>query len=59
MASPVEQNKRHIQVLGELINDHKPTRTRLGFHILPKFYNWVLVPPQCSLPSSGVTRPRS
>ena len=50
MASPVEQNKRHIQVLTELIRDHKLTPTRLGFHIPPKFHNWVLVPPQCSLP---------
>ena len=50
MASPVEQNKRHIQVLSELISDHKLTPTRLGFHIPPKFHNWVLVPPQCSLP---------
>ncbi len=52
MASPVEQNRRHIQVLGELINDHKLTPKRLGFHIPPKFHNWVLIPPQCSLPKN-------
>ena len=45
IAPLVEQNKRHIQVLGELFNDYKFTPTRLDFHMPPKFHNWVLVPP--------------
>ena len=49
MASPVEQNKRHIQVLSELISDEKLMPTRLGFQIRPTFHNWVLVAPECNL----------
>lgn len=49
MASPVEQNKRHIQVLRELIDDEKLTPTRLGLSIRPRFHNWVLVAPECNL----------
>ena len=49
MASPVEQNKRHIQVLSELIGNEKLTPSRLGFQIRPTFYNWVLVAPECNL----------
>ncbi len=49
MASPVEQNKRHIQVLRELISDEKLMPTRLGMPIRPKFHNWVLVAPECNL----------
>lgn len=49
MASPVEQNKRHIQVLNELIRDEKLMPTRLGMPIRPKFHNWVLVAPECNL----------
>ena len=49
MASPVEQNKRHIQVLSELIGDEKLMPTRLGIQIRPKFHNWVLIAPECNL----------
>lgn len=49
MASPVEQNKRHIQVLGGLIEDEKLMPTRLGFQIRPTFRNWVLVATECNL----------
>ena len=49
MASPVEQNKRHIKVLGDLLGDEKLTPTRLGFQIRPTFHNWVLVTPECNL----------
>ena len=49
MASPVEQNKRHIHVLGSLIQDEKLMPTRLGFSIQPRFHNWVLVAPECQL----------
>ena len=49
MASPVEQNKRHIQVLSSLIQDEKLMPMRLGFQIQPRFHNWVLVAPECQL----------
>ena len=49
MVSPVEQNKRHIQVLRELIGDEKLMPTRLGIPIRPTFHNWVLVAPECTL----------
>ena len=49
MASPVEQNKRHIQVLSDLISQEKLTPTRLGLQILPTYRNWVLIPPECNL----------
>ena len=49
MASPVEQNKRHTQVLSELIGDEKLMPTRLGVSIRPKFHNWVLIAPECNL----------
>ena len=52
MASPVEQKKRHIQVLNELISDEKLMPTRLGFQIRPTFHNWVLVAPECNLARS-------
>ncbi len=49
MASPVEQNKRHIRVLRDLLGDEKIMPTRLGFQIRPTFHNWVLVAPECHL----------
>ncbi len=49
MSSPVEQNKRHIQVLSGLISDEKLTPTRLGMQIRPTFHNWVLIAPECNL----------
>jgi hypothetical protein len=49
MASPVEQNRRHIRVLDGLISAEKLTPARLGFQIRPHFRNWVLLAPECSL----------
>ncbi len=49
MASPVEQNKRHIEVLSSLIKDLGLTPKRLGFSIEPVFHQWVLVPPECNV----------
>lgn len=49
MASPVEQNKRHIQVLQGLIGDEKMMPARLGIQIRPAFHNWVLIAPECNL----------
>jgi Nuclease-related domain/GYF domain 2 len=49
MASPVEQNKRHIKVLDELIRAHSLTPQRLGMKIRCGYHNWVLVPPGCTV----------
>lgn len=57
MQSPVEQNKRHVRVLGDLIEAHALTPVRLGLRIKPEYHNWVLVSPGCrvSKKSSGTT----
>jgi hypothetical protein len=47
--SPIEQNKRHIIVLNELIHDQKLTPMRLGLPMRPTFRNWILVPPECHI----------
>ncbi len=49
MASPVEQSKRHAQVLGELVSDLDLLPKRLGFQIRPNFHHWILVPPECHI----------
>jgi len=49
IASPIEQNKRHIIVLNELINAHALTPMRLGLAMRPAYHNWVLVPPDCNI----------
>ena len=49
MASPIEQNRRHITVLNELICRERLTPTRLGMTIKPAFRNWILVPPECHI----------
>ncbi|HWL52788.1 MAG TPA: nuclease-related domain-containing protein [Chthoniobacteraceae bacterium] len=49
MVSPVEQSKRHAQVLGELACEHHLLPTRLGFQIRPTFHHWILVPPECHI----------
>ena len=41
--SPIEQNKRHIFLLGKIIKEKKIMPTRLGLNIIPKFHNYVLV----------------
>jgi hypothetical protein len=50
--SPLEQNRRHIQVLGEVIKASGITPTRLGIPIPLTFHNYVLVAPK-----SRVNRP--
>lgn len=52
MASPVEQNKRHIRVLDDLIKAHKLTPARLGLQIRCSYHNLVLVPPSCTVSRS-------
>lgn len=53
IASPVEQNRRHIAVLEALIRDHQLAPKRLGLTLKPRFHNWVLVAPECLLRRNG------
>ncbi len=50
--SPLEQNKRHIVLLAELIKRHRLMPTRLSIPISPNFLNYVLMSP-----SSVIKRP--
>jgi hypothetical protein len=49
IASPVEQNNRHIQVLSSLTKDLNLAPKRFGIYIPPKYHNWVLVSPECNI----------
>jgi Nuclease-related domain len=51
--SPVEQNRRHIEVLQTLIRDHALAPKRLGMSMRLRFHNWVLVSPRCKLNRKG------
>jgi hypothetical protein len=53
IASPVEQNRRHIDVLEAFIHDHRIAPKRLGLTLKPKFHNWVIVSPECPLRRHG------
>ncbi len=44
--SPIEQNKRHIKLLDELIQYHRLLPKRLNIHIKPKYFNYVLISPK-------------
>lgn len=50
--SPIEQNKRHIELLQKTINDRNLAPTRLGMSIPITFTNYVLV-----APSARIDRP--
>jgi hypothetical protein len=50
--SPIEQNKRHIELLQKTINDRNLAPTRLGMSIPISFTNYVLV-----APSARIDRP--
>lgn len=52
--SPVEQNRRHIEVLQSFIRDHGLAPKRLGISMPVRCHNWVLVSPQCQLNRKGV-----
>lgn len=52
--SPIEQNKRHIIVLKQIIEKQDIMPKRLGISIKPAFYNYVLISPK-----SRVIRPSS
>jgi hypothetical protein len=47
MPSPIEQNRRHIIALNQLIGAQKLTPMRMGLPIKPAYRNWILVPPEC------------
>lgn len=51
--SPVEQNRRHIEVLGAFMRDHHLAPKRLGRPLALVFHNWVLVSPHCKLQRKG------
>jgi len=51
--SPIEQNRRHIDVLTAFIRDHQLAPKRLGITMPIRFYNWVLVSPDCPLRRNG------
>ena len=53
MPSPVEQNRRHIEVLESFIRDRGLAPKRLGMSLPIHFHNWVLVAPTCRLQRSG------
>jgi hypothetical protein len=53
IASPVEQNRRHIEVLETFIRDHQLAPKRLGLTLPLRFHNWVLVAPECPLRRTG------
>jgi Nuclease-related domain len=50
--SPIEQNKRHIHLLGLFLKSHNILPTRVGISIRPRFKNLILVSPK-----SIITRP--
>jgi hypothetical protein len=47
--SPIEQNRRHIEVLKSFVTDHQLLPKRLGMTLQPTFHNWVLVSPTAQL----------
>ena len=51
--SPVEQNRRHIEVLSAFIRDHHLAPKHLGLPLALAFHNWVLVSPHCKLQRQG------
>lgn len=53
IASPVEQNKRHIEVLKAYLRDRQLAPKRLGIPLPVRFQNWVLVSPQCQVRREG------
>ena len=51
--SPVEQNRRHIEVLQAFVRDHDLLPKRLGLSLPIRFHNWVLVSPKCQVRRGG------
>jgi len=50
MKSPIAQNIRHIEVLGDYLRQHQIMPKRLFVVIPPSFENWILVQPGVRLP---------
>jgi hypothetical protein len=50
MKSPIAQNMRHIEVLGDFLRAKQIMPKRLFVSISPKFENWILVQPGARLP---------
>ncbi len=44
--SPIEQNRRHITLLSELIKKHDLVPRRLSIPIKPRFLNYILISPK-------------
>jgi Nuclease-related domain len=51
--SPIEQNRRHIEVLKSFIEDNSLAPRKLGMTLNIDFHNWVLVSPACQLRRKG------
>lgn len=51
--SPVEQNRRHIEVLQTFVHDYNLSPKRLGLSLPIRFHNWVLVSPKCQVRRGG------
>jgi hypothetical protein len=47
--SPIEQNRRHIEVLKSFIKENGLAPKRLGLSLPITFHNWVLVGPGCQI----------
>lgn len=45
--SPIEQNKKHVKILKDLLQGEALLPKRLGFSLRPNFIPYVLVSPQC------------
>jgi len=52
--SPIEQNRRHIKLLEELMEGENLFSKRLGLKIKPRFFNYVLISPK-----SVIRRPKN
>lgn len=44
--SPIEQNKRHIHLLGRFLKDENILPKRMGISVRPRFKNFILVSPK-------------
>ena len=51
--SPVEQNKRHIEILSKLLNSEEILPQRSVFPIKPKFFSYILVSPKSRIIRPG------
>ncbi len=52
--SPAEQNRRHIELLKEIINYYDILPKRLSIKIKPAFYNYILISPHSILKKPNI-----